>query len=150
VIFGGAVDKSIYISSDKQKLQIEKIYSFLSKEAYWCKNIPLNVLEKAITNSLCVGAYEGNNQVGFSRVITDYATFAWLCDVYVEKKFNGQGIAKKMIEAVMNEILPLKLRRVALTTKDAHHLYEKFGFKLTATPEYWMEIKNNEVYQTNR
>jgi GNAT superfamily N-acetyltransferase len=142
--------EKILISKDKSILQLDKIHLYLSQEAYWCKNIPREVLAKAIENSLCFGAYVENSQIGFTRVMTDYATFAWICDVYVENEFHGRGIGKKMIAAVMEELSPLRLRRVALTTKDAHHLYEKFGFKLTATPEYWMEIKNNEVYQTNR
>lgn len=100
-------------------------------------------------SSLCFGVYENasGEQVGFARVVTDQATFAWLCDVYIEEAHRGRGLAKKLMEELKAHPALQGLRRFCLTTKDAHGLYEGFGFQVTQTPEYWMEIKDNGIYQ---
>jgi N-acetylglutamate synthase-like GNAT family acetyltransferase len=134
------------ISSDFSKLQFERIHRFLSEEAYWSKGIPRAVVEKAAENSICFGVYTHEHQIGFARVVTDTATFAWFSDVYIEKKYRGQGLSKSLIEFTLADPRLKNLRRLCLATKDAHSLYEKFGFEVTKTPSYWMEIKDNDIY----
>lgn len=136
----------IEISTDKKLLQIDRIHDFLVN-AYWCQGIPKSVLEKAISTSLCFGVYDrGGLQIGFARVVSDYATFAWLCDVYIDEEYRGRGFSLKLMKAVMEYPRLQGLRRICLATKDAHSLYEKFGFRITETPNSWMEIKDNEIY----
>jgi GNAT superfamily N-acetyltransferase len=142
-------DGQFFISDIKQDLQLERIYDFLSKEAYWCIGIPKSILEKAIASSICFGVYDDkfNLQIGFARVVTDKATFAWLCDVYIEPAYRGQGLSKWLIKTIKQDPDLQNLRRFCLATKDAHSLYEGFGFQITKTPNYWMEIKDNEIYK---
>ena len=137
------------ISYDKSLLQIDRIHHFLSTEAYWCLGIPKSILVKAIQSSLCFGVYDKslNLQVGFARVVTDRATFAWLCDVYIEKEYRGRGLSKQLLQSIKSHSDLQNLRRFCLTTKDAHSLYEEFGFQITQAPTYWMEIKDNEIYK---
>lgn len=135
------------ISSDPSKLQKERIHAFLSTQAYWCLGLPRSVLARAIEGSICFGVYNREDlQVGFARVVTDRATFAWLCDVYIEDAYRGKGLAHRLMEAVMAHPELQGLRRFCLTTKDAHSIYAKYGFEPTQTPTYWMEIKNNSIY----
>ncbi len=118
-------------------------------EAYWCLGIPKNILAKAIGASLCFGVYDEKTgfQIGFARIVTDKATFAWLCDVYIEPDFRRKGLSKWLMEVMKLHSDLQNLRRFCLTTKDAHGLYEGFGFQVTKTPTYWMEIKDNEIYK---
>lgn len=141
--------KGFSISTDKSKLQRERVHRFLSKEAYWCTEIPMDVVNAAIDHSLCFGLYSEADgaQIGFARVVTDYATFAWICDVYVENEFRDRGLATWLIESVMKHSALQGLRRICLTTKDAHGLYSKHGFEVTKTPASWMEIKDPEIYK---
>ena len=139
--------QSFRISTDKSLLQIPKIHRFLSEEAYWCLGIPMEIVEKSVRTSLCFGLYDGRNQVGYARIITDSATFAWLCDIYVEKSHRGQGLSKWLMECVMVHPDLKNLRRLCLATKDAHELYKQFGFEVTKTPGNWMEIKDNDLYK---
>ena len=139
------------ISTDKQLLRLDAIHNFLSKEAYWCLGIPRAVVARAMDTSLCFGLYrtgaEGLRQVGFARVVTDHATFAWICDVYIEEAFRRQGLSKWLMKSVMENPSLKGLRRVCLATKDAHSLYRPLGFEVTASPQNWMEIKDNEIYR---
>ena len=139
------------ISTDKLRLQVDRIHKFLSADSYWSQAIPLTVVENAIANSLCFGLFNHEQeQVGFARVVTDSATFAWLCDVYVEESTRGQGLSKWLIECVMRHPDLQGLRRICLATKDAHSLYEKYGFEVTKSPANWMEIKDDDIYLTMR
>lgn len=155
--FGRGADQSevwkrdqFSISTNKKKLQIERIHSFLSKEAYWCLGIPASVVAKAIESSTCFGLYDESSgkpiQIGYARLVTDHTTFAWLCDVYIEKTYRGQGLSKWLMDCLMSSKYAKNLRRLCLATKDAHELYSKFGFEVTKTPQNWMEIKDNEIY----
>jgi GNAT superfamily N-acetyltransferase len=138
------------ISTEKLKLQIEPIHRFLSQEAYWSLGVPLEVVKRAISGSLCFGVYDKHahgQQVGFARVVSDQATFAWICDVYVEKEYRGRGVSKWLMENLMSHSELKGLRRICLATKDAHALYEKFGFIVTQTPDNWLEIKDNDIYK---
>lgn len=139
--------QTIEISTEAARLDIAVIHRWLSEESYWSQNIPEATLRKALENSLCFGAYDSasGQQIGLARVITDYATFAYLCDVFVIPEWQGQGIGKKLIEAVCTELESLKLRRWALATRDAHGLYEQYGFE-TAPEGHWMHRLFRDVY----
>lgn len=134
------------ISDDKTRLDIPLIQQFLSQESYWAQNVPLDVVERSITNSLCFGVYQGNNQVGFARVITDQATFAYLCDVFILPEHRGKGLSKQLIETISNWPSLQGLRRWVLATRDAHTLYEQFGFTALDKPEIFMQRKLIERY----
>lgn len=142
---------SFKISMDKSLLQVEKIHRYLSKEAYWCLNIPREKVEKAIEGSICFGVYDNSQQIGYARIVTDSATFAWLCDVYIEKEYQNQGLGKFLMNSIMEYVNPMNLRRFGLATRDAHGLYSQYGFS-PMPPENihrMMEIKNNHAYITN-
>lgn len=142
-------EKYFLFSSDKNLLKIDQIYALLVN-AYWYKGISKETLQKPIEGSLCFGAYAGSNQVAFARVVTDGATFAWLCDVIVDDSYKGQGLAKELMRFIQADPRLQNLRRFCLATKDAHGLYAQFAFKVTETPQNWMEIKNNDVYLNQR
>jgi len=138
------------ISTDKSLLQIDRIHKFLSQEAYWCLGVPKTVVVKAIEGSLCFGVYDrsgGITQIGYARLVTDKATFAWLCDVYIENEYRGTGLSKWLMECVLAHPELQGLRRICLATKDAHKLYEQYGFEITKTPGNWLEIKDNDIYK---
>jgi GNAT superfamily N-acetyltransferase len=134
------------ISTDKTKLNLEVIHRFLSEEAYWCLNIPLELVQRSIENSLCFGVYLGSEQVGFARVITDTATFGYLADVFMLPEHRGKGLSKKLVAFIMAYPSLQGLRRMMLVTKDAHGLYTKFGFQPIDTPENTMVIKAFTAY----
>jgi N-acetylglutamate synthase-like GNAT family acetyltransferase len=133
------------ISDDKDSLQLDLIHAIL-KETYWSKGVPKEVVRKAILGSMCFGVYENKRQVGYARLVTDKATFAWLCDVIIDEKCRGQGLSKALMEFILSHPDLKGLRRICLATKDAHELYRKFGFKVTEAPQNWMEIKDNDIY----
>ena len=133
------------ISDSKSLLNPDAVHELL-RDAYWCKGIPQKTIQAAIETSLCFGVYQGKTQVGFARVITDGATFAWICDVIIDPKHRGKGLSKELMKFVMSHPKLIGLRRICLATKDAHKLYEQFGFKVTETPQNWMEIKDNNIY----
>src|SRR5215813_2156048 len=127
------------ISTDKSLLQINIIHGFL-RNAYWCEGIPIDIVERAIKNSLCFGVYKDSAQVGFARVVSDYATFAYLADVFILEEHRGQGLSKRLMEAIMSHPDLQGLRRWSLATRDAHELYRKFGFETPKNPQNLMEI----------
>ncbi len=128
------------VSTDKSRLDLDMIHDFLS-HAYWSPNVPRSIVEKAIQHSMCFGVYDGTTQVGFARVITDQATFAYLADVFIVEGHRGRGLSKWMLECILNHPDLQWLRRFMLATKDAHGLYEQFGFKPLANPERWMQLQ---------
>lgn len=134
-------------STDKTKLQIEKIHRYLSEESYWAQNIPLHTVSSAIKGSVCFGVYVQGEQIGFARVITDRATFAYLADVYVLEEHRGKGLSKELMKFILNYEGLTSLRRFMLATKDAHGLYKQFGFSSLAEPQRFMEIKAFENYK---
>lgn len=142
------------ISTDKDRLQFKRIHEFLSKEAYWSLEIPLDIVIKAAEGSWCFGLYDEAKvetpQIGYARIVSDYATFAWICDVFVFSTYRGEGLAQWLLQIIMNHKMLQGLRRICLTTKDAHRLYEKFGFKITEIPQSWMEIKDNDIYKKTK
>ena len=135
------------IRSDKSSMDINAIHSYLSR-SYWAKNVPKTIVNKAIQNSLCFGVFYHTTQVGFARLITDSATFAYLADVYILEEHRGKGLSKKLLEAIIKHPELQGLRRMMLATADAHTLYEKFGFKSLASPQKLMELWTPDVYET--
>jgi len=138
--------ENYFISTDNSKLNVDMIHNFLSEESYWAKGIPRAVVEKSIINSLCFGVYCNDEQVGFARLVTDKATFAYLSDVYVLPEHRGKGLARRLMEEIMQHVDLQGLRRMLLTTRDAHALYAEFGFRPLATPERMMEVHNPHAY----
>jgi len=133
------------ISLDSDRFDVEAIHAYLS-QSYWAKDIPLGVLRKAMGNSLCVGAFAGTEQVGFARLVTDRATFAYLADVYVLEAHRGHGLSRRLVAALVEHPELQGLRRLMLVTRDAHGLYEKFGFTALAHPSRVMELHRPDVY----
>lgn len=133
------------ISTDTARLDIAAVHGFLTA-SYWAAGIPLDTVARSIQNSLCFGIYRGHEQVGFARVITDRATFAYLADVYVLPEFRGRGLARWLMECILAHPDLQGLRRWSLVTRDAHGLYQRFGFQALRTPERWMERHDPEVY----
>ena len=118
------------ISTDPSLLDVDVIYDYLSGESYWAKNIPRDVVEKSIANSLCFGVYHHNKQIGFARLITDKATFAYLADVFIISEYRGKGLSKWLIQVIHAHPELQGLRRWVLGTRDAHGLYEQFGWTI--------------------
>lgn len=135
-----------FISNDKTKLQMEVIHHYLSIDSYWAKNIPLPLLKKSIEGSYCFGIYFNKKQVGFARVITDSATFAYLADVFFLEEHRGKGLSKQLMKFIMEFEVLKPIRRFMLATKDAQGLYKQFGFNQLLVPERIMEIKFFESY----
>lgn len=134
------------ISTDPESLQIEAIHRFLSEESYWARERTREQTEQAIKNSLPFGVYSGENQIGFARVVTDYATFAYLGDVYILEAYRGRGLSKWLMEVITNHPDLQGFRRWVLATRDAHTLYEKFGFTALKFPARWMEKAAPNAY----
>ena len=137
-----------HIYTAPEKADVQAIHRYLSEDSYWAENIPLEVVSRAIQNSLCFSLYAAEKQIGFARVITDKATFAYLCDVYVLPEFRGQGLSKWLMTCIQEHPDLQNLRRFMLATKDAHGLYAQFGFKPTAAPDRLMEIVNRDIYKS--
>jgi GNAT superfamily N-acetyltransferase len=135
-----------FFSTDKSKLQVDYIHKYLSKESYWAKNIPLDIVKKSIDGSFCFGIYKNGQQVGFARVITDYATFGYLADVLVDKDHRGLGLSKELMKFILGQESLKGLRRLMLATLDAHGLYARFGFESLEGNKRLMGIKFFEEY----
>jgi len=127
------------ISTDKRRLDLDVIHDFLRNRSYWAQGRSVEVIKRGIDNSLNFGVYKGDQQIGFARVVTDYATFAWLADVFLLEDYRGQGIGKWLVEVILAHPQLQGFRRWALATKDAHELYRSFGFDELRRPERWME-----------
>ena len=131
------------ISTDVERLDLDVIHSFL-KDAYWCEGRSREKVVHSIRNSLNFGVYHNNEQVGFARVVTDYATFFWLCDVFVLEEFRGLGLGKWLMECITSHADLTHLLGV-LATSDAHGLYERFGFKVTEDPRRFMRRERGKA-----
>lgn len=134
------------ISTDKSKLQLDYIHHYLSRESYWAKNIPIDIVRQSIEGSFCFGIYKHEKQIGFARVITDYATFGYLADVFIDKEHRGLGLSKELMKFIMAQESIKKLRRLMLATLDAHSLYAQFGFESQEGNQRLMGIKFFEEY----
>lgn len=135
------------LSTDRNKLDLQVIHHFLANESYWCQNIPFAVVEKAADHSLNFGLYHLDRQIGYARVVTDYATVAYLGDVFVLEEFRGQGLSKWLLEKIMTHPELQGFRRWILLTADAHELYKQQGWTPIAQPDRWMEKHEKEVYK---
>lgn len=135
------------ISSDPARLDVGLIHRFLSEESSWARGMPRALLDKALANSLCFGVYRDGAQVGFARVVSDYATFANLVDVFVLPAWRGRGYSKALIAAIMADPQLQGLRRFTLATFDAHGLYAQFGFTAPANPALLMERYVPDLYR---
>lgn len=136
--------ESFSISTDKTKLDLEMICNFL-RSAYWANQRPRETVLKSLEHSLCFGLYQFDQQIGLARVITDFATFAYLCDVFVLDDYRGRGLGKFLMQTVLEYPELIHLRRFMLATKDAHGLYSQYGFKGLNAPDRWMERFNQNA-----
>lgn len=128
-------------------MDASSIHEFLSTQSYWAKGIPRNVVKRSLDHSLCFGLFtEQHKQIGFARVVSDQATFAYLADVYVLEQFRGQGLGRWLLQVVASHPSLQGLRRWMLATRDAHGLYTQIGFKGIAEPNIFMERTDPEVY----
>ena len=134
------------ISTNKLKLDINVVHNYLSTQSYWAKNIPINVVKKSIEGSICFGVYDNDLQIGFARVITDQATFAYLADVFILENYRGQGLSKWLMQTILACPSLQGLRRFLLATKDAHGLYAQFGFVPLLHPERMMGLSQFNAY----
>lgn len=135
------------ISDDSFRLDLRAMHAYLNR-AYWSVGIPFETVERAVRHSLCIGAYDGAGaQVGLVRLVSDYATFCYVTDVYVLEEHRGQGLSKAMMGMAMEHPLLQGLRRWNLSTADAHGLYRQFGFTAFAHPERHMERHNPDIYR---
>ena len=134
------------ISTDPAKIDLDAVHAYLVR-SYWAEGIPREVVERSIKGSLCFGVYDGTKQIGFARVITDRATYAYIGDVYILEEYRGKGLSKWLMSCIKAHPDLQGLRRWALATRDAHGLYKQFGFTEVKAPERWMEITNPGVYK---
>ncbi|HEY7547011.1 MAG TPA: GNAT family N-acetyltransferase [Blastocatellia bacterium] len=135
------------ISTDKERIDIATVHAYLT-QSYWAEGIPAEIVRRSIEHSLAFGIYHGERQVGFARVITDRATYAYIGDVFVLEEFQGRGLGKWLMEVIISHADLQGLRRWSLATRDAHGLYRQFGFANLRRPENHMEIHNPDVYKT--
>ena len=133
------------ISTDRARLDLDAIHSYLSLESYWARGRSRDRIVRGVENSLPFGLYRDGVQVGFARVVTDYATFAWIADVYVLPAYRGRGLGKALIEAVVEHAAVRDLPRVLLATADAHGLYEQYGFAALKRAERFMSIEPGDA-----
>jgi len=136
------------ISTDRSRLNIELIHEVLSTTTYWAVGRKREVVERSIENSLPFGIYKGNTQVGFARVVTDYATFAWIADVFVVPEHRARGLSKWLMEIILSHPNLQGFRRWVLATRDAHSLYAQFGFIPLHRPERWMERPDPNMHES--
>jgi GNAT superfamily N-acetyltransferase len=139
-------DGEFLVSTDRRRLQLEIIHKYLSQESYWAQERTAEQTATAIKNSLPFGVYKGEDQVGFARVVTDYATFAYLGDVFVLPEYQGKGLGKFLMRVILAHPDLQNFRRWILATRDAHALYEKYEFAALRHPERWMERTAPNAY----
>lgn len=137
------------LTTDPARLDMDVVYGYLSR-AYWCEDIPREIVERAIERSLCFSLLEREDQIGFVRAVSDYTTFAYLCDVFVLKSHQGKGLGTWMMQSVMSHPELQGLRRWHLTTRDAHSLYRKVGFVPLSKPERHMERFTYDIYKIKK
>ena len=141
------VSKGEYsISTDKSKMDIDFVHGFLTR-SYWAGGITKEVVARSINGSLCFGVFINERQVGFARMITDEATFAYLADVFIDENWRGKGLSKWLMEVILSNPGLQGLRRMILATRDAHGLYSQFGFTPLNNPDRWMQIHDPDVYK---
>ncbi|MCX6078482.1 MAG: GNAT family N-acetyltransferase [Chloroflexi bacterium] len=132
---------TLTISTDPARLDIDAIHAMLTR-AYWAKGRTREIIARYIQFSLVFGIYDGTQQIGVARIVSDYTTFAWLCDIFIHEDYRGKSVGKWLMETILAHPDLQGLRRLMLTTRDAHGLYAKYGFKSVSAPESWMEKHN--------
>lgn len=135
-----------FISTENEKFDIDLIYSFLNR-TYWAEGISKEIIRRSIEGSLCFGVFENDKQIGFARMVTDKATFAYLADVFIIEEYRGRGLSKWLMEVIMSHPDLQGLRRIMLATRDAHELYKKFGFTPLNNVDRWMHIHDPGIYK---
>jgi GNAT superfamily N-acetyltransferase len=138
--------RSIVVTTDRSRLDLDVIHGFLTA-SYWAQGVPREVVARSVENSLCFGAFDEGRQVGFARVISDRATFAYICDVFALESHRGHGVGKSLMAAIMSHPELQGLRRWTLFTRDAHGLYRQFGFGAAGHPERLMEVVDSDPYR---
>ena len=133
------MEDNVAISCDKSKLDLDMIYRFLVNDSYWARGRTWETFKKSVDNSLCFGVFEGSKQIGFARVVTDYAVFAWIMDVFILKEYRHRGFGKILVKAIVDHPDLKNLKRWGLSTNDAHGLYKKFDFRVIREPDMFME-----------
>jgi GNAT superfamily N-acetyltransferase len=134
------------ISTDSSRFDLEMVYDFLT-HCYWAEGIPRDMVQRSVDNALCFGVFAEEKQVGFARVITDRATYAYIGDVFILESHRGRGLSKLLMKAIMEHPELQGFRRWSLVTDDAHGLYKQFGFRPVKNPEKYMEIVHSSVYK---
>lgn len=137
---------SYTITTDKGQIDLAYTHQYLSQHSYWAENIPIDVVRRSIEGALCFVVLHGTEQVGFARVITDEATFAYLADVFIDPRHRGHGLSKWLMQVIMDYPTLQGLRRFLLATRDAHGLYRQFGFESLTLPDRWMQVHRPDVY----
>ena len=137
---------SYLISTDKSKIDIATVHRFLS-QTYWAEGIPIEIVKRGVDNSLCFAIYQGERLIGFARVITDFATFGYLADVFILPEERGKGLSKWLMRVILDHPRLQGLRRFTLATRDAHGLYAQFGFTPFDKPERWMQRHAPDIYK---
>jgi GNAT superfamily N-acetyltransferase len=138
------------ISTDKTRVDLAAVHAFLSTESYWATGVPLDVVRRSIEGSMVFGVYRGSEQVGFARVVSDKATFAWIGDVFIVGAYRGQGLGKWLMECIVTHPELQGLRRWILATRDAHGLYAQSGFTELHDPARFMERWDRDIYRRAR
>ena|SRR5688500_4859046 len=135
------------ISTNNEQLDLAIIHTFISNQSYWGRGRRADTVQRALDHSLNFGVFENKRQIGFARVVTDFATFAWVADVFILEEHRGKGLAKWLMEAILSHPDLQGFRRWVLATKDAHELYRRFGFKELRRPERWMERPDPQMQE---
>ncbi len=137
-------ENNFTISTDKNKIDIDYVHEFLS-HSYWSPGVPMETVKKAMNGSSCFGVYDNDKQVGYARMVTDTATFAYLADVFIEENYRGKGLGKWLVKTILAHPDLQGLRRILLATKDAHTLYEQLGFIAINNPERYMVYDQKKI-----
>lgn len=134
------------ITTDKSKIDVNYVHQFLTR-SYWAAEISIDIVQQSIAGSICFSVFHQDRQIGFARVITDEATFAYLADVFIDESHRGKGLSKWLMQVIMSYPTFQNFRRFLLATRDAHGLYKQFGFEPMNNPERWMQIHKPDVYK---
>ena len=127
-----------YISTDKTKMDLNFIHDYLCNKSYWAKGRSMDLVKKSMDNSMCFALFEGDRQLGFGRVATDFVVFAWLMDLFIDPDYRGRGLGRFLLQQILIHPELQQVNGIGLRTKDAHRLYNKFGFEQIESPDTWM------------
>ena len=127
-----------YISTDKTKMDLNFIHDYLCNKSYWAKGRSMDLVKKSMDNSMCFALFEGDRQLGFGRVATDFVVFAWLMDLFIDPDYRGRGLGRFLLQQILEHPELQQVNGIGLRTEDAHRLYKKFGFEQIESPDTWM------------